>query len=226
MSLEDTDYSKRRDYYSRVAPKYEKCILEKTGYISHVRVPQRVLELLSETHERSAPLKVLDLGCGTGLSSLAFFDGNFEVTGLDYSPGMIEECKKRPFKKLVCQSINEDLSVPDNNFDLAICLGAFEFVEDPNALFERVQVKLKDNGIFAFTIPTSEGPCTRLNIKCYNFEAIEECFSNTAFELIDKETFFGWETGHLQALDGGEEGAHEGVDYTAIYLRKNNSKQC
>lgn len=219
MSLEKTNLDERRDYYSRIASEYEKCALEQTGYVAHRLVPDRVMEFLSPGLEQKS-LKVLDLGCGTGLGSLLFLEKGFEVTGMDFSSGMLDECKKRPFKQLLCQNINEDLAVSDATFDIAICLGAFEFVEDPLFVLKQVESKLKTGGFFAFTIPTSKEPCERLKIKCFTVDGINENLKQTKFELIETQTFFGWETGHLQTLDGKPKGDHESVEYAAFYLRK------
>lgn len=39
--------------------------------------------------------RLLDVGCGTGLSFLALLDQNWEVTGCDISPRMIEEARRK-----------------------------------------------------------------------------------------------------------------------------------
>jgi SAM-dependent methyltransferase len=39
--------------------------------------------------------RLLDVGCGTGLSFTALLDRGFQVTGCDISPGMIEEARKK-----------------------------------------------------------------------------------------------------------------------------------
>lgn len=219
MSLEDNNLNERRDYYSRIASEYEKCALEQTGYVAHRLVPDRLLQLLSRDPKRTA-LKVLDLGCGTGLGSLLFFEKGFEVTGMDFSPGMLQVCKKRPFKQLICQNINEELAAPEAAFDIVICLGTFEFVEDPLFVFKQVEAVLKPGGLFAFTMPTSKGPCERLKIKCFTVDGITQDLAQTNFEIIETQTFFGWKTGHLQTLDGKPKGEQESVEYAAFYLRK------
>jgi SAM-dependent methyltransferase len=39
--------------------------------------------------------RLLDVGCGTGLSFVALLDRGFEVTGCDISPGMLDEARER-----------------------------------------------------------------------------------------------------------------------------------
>lgn len=109
---------------------------------------------------------------------------------------------------------------PEAAFDIVICLGTFEFVEDPRFVFHQVQRKLKPGGLFAFTIPTSKDPCERLKIKCFTVGGIKEKLLQTKFDIIETQTFFGWETGHLQTLDGKPKGDYDRVEYAAFYLRK------
>ncbi|MCW5823675.1 MAG: class I SAM-dependent methyltransferase [Cyanobacteria bacterium TGS_CYA1] len=217
MSLENDEKDERRDYYSRIAEQYEKCALEETGYKAHEIVPAKLFQMI-EGFEH--PISVLDLGCGTGLASVPFIDRNDLVTGVDFSPGMIEVCKKRKFENLICQSINEELAVTDDSFNLTICLGAFEFVENAKFLLDQVFRKLRAGGIFAFTIPTSKEPCERLKIQYFTVEEMEKDLKETGFTLLEVESFLGWETGHLQALDGKSKGQHEKVQYAALYAQK------
>jgi SAM-dependent methyltransferase len=216
MSLEEKNQDERRDYYSRIAPQYEECALKATGYVAHEVVPHRLMQL----YDKTGPLDVLDLGCGTGMGSLPFIERGDKVTGMDFSPGMLEECKKRNFKDLICQNINEELTVADKSFDLAICIGAFEFVESSIFVFNQVYAKLRSGGIFAFTVPTSAEPCERLKIKHFTADGIKKDLILTRFEILETDTIFGWETGHLQTLDGKAKGEHEKVEYSVFYVRK------
>ncbi|MDX2106152.1 MAG: class I SAM-dependent methyltransferase [Candidatus Melainabacteria bacterium] len=220
MSLENNAENERRDYYSRIAEQYEKCALEETGYKAHEIVPTKLFQLLEGFEQ---PISVLDLGCGTGLASVPFIERNDLVTGIDFSPGMIEVCRKRKFQDLVCQSINEELAVTDDSFNLTICLGTFEFVENAKFLLEQVFRKLRAGGIFAFTIPTSKEPCERLSIHHFTLEEMERNLKETGFTLVEVDSFLGWETGHLQALDGKSKGKHEKVQYAALYAQKPNT---
>lgn len=221
MSLEDKNTTERREYYSRIASQYEQCAVKETGYIAHEIVPSRLLFLLAS---KQSPICVLDLGCGTGLASIRFIERGDEVTGMDFSQGMLEECKKRNFKQLICQNINEALNIQNSSFDAVICLGAFEFVENASFVINQVFAKLKAGGIFAFTVPTSSEPCERLKIKHFTANGIADLLDKTGFKVIYHENFFGWETGHLQALDGKTKGNHEKVEYAAFYAQKPNTK--
>jgi 2-polyprenyl-3-methyl-5-hydroxy-6-metoxy-1,4-benzoquinol methylase len=205
----------RRDFYSRIAAQYDQCVVENVCYDAHLRVPKRVLELYGKPQA-----KVLDLGCGTGLSSVVFFDAGFEVTGLDYSPGMIEVASQRPYKELFCQSVEEEFPVPDFSFDIVTALGVTEFVEDPALFLKRIWQKLQPGGLCAMTIPKPTDAAQELGIKIYSLEEFMNFVDREQFDVIESSEFYGWESGHLSKIDGHSGNPHHRVDYCALFLRK------
>ena len=205
----------RRDFYSRIASKYDACATTDVGYEAHLRVPKRLLELYGKPKAR-----VLDLGCGTGLSSVIFFECGFEVTGLDYSPGMLEVASKRPYKELFCRSVEEDFPVPNSSFDMVTALGVTEFVEEPARFLKRIWQKLQCGGLCAMTIPKPTDAAKELGIKTYTLEEFLEFVDIEQFEVVESMEFYGWESGHLAKLDGHEGNPHHRVDYNAVFLRK------
>ncbi len=58
--------------------------------------------------KKSGGNKVLDLGCGSGIQSKQLFQSGLEVIGLDFSPEMIKEAKKRvPRAKFVVSDMTK-----------------------------------------------------------------------------------------------------------------------
>jgi ubiquinone/menaquinone biosynthesis C-methylase UbiE len=101
-----------------------------------------------------------DLGCGTGVDSIALVNNGLEVTGFDISKGMIEKAKENSkalnadikFQNYAIQEIPRTF---DNNFDFAISLGNSLANLDEKQLyqaFERVYNILKDKGKFLIQI--------------------------------------------------------------------------
>ena len=99
---------------------------------------------------------LLDLGIGTGLSSINFAKVGLNVTGLDGSPEMLDECRKKDFAKELKQYNIQDvpLPYPDNSFSHVICCGVFHFFGEIMPIIEDSYRLLKPGGIFAFTIAT------------------------------------------------------------------------
>ena len=100
-------------------------------------------------------MRVLDLGCGTGLLCTAFAARGHAVTGLDPSGRMLAVARGRPGGSAVrwIEAFAQDFSL-DTRFDLVTMTGhAFQTLlrdDDVAALFERVRRHLAPGGTFVF----------------------------------------------------------------------------
>ncbi|MEC7028895.1 MAG: methyltransferase domain-containing protein [Pseudomonadota bacterium] len=101
-------------------------------------------------------LRMLDVGCGTGLLSEEFRRANPDafIAGIDLSNGMLREFRKKNVaNELVQGSITGRLPFHDASFDLAASTGVFELITRPaNVIAEMSRVVRKD-GLVAFTSP-------------------------------------------------------------------------
>src|SRR5215204_7243627 len=86
--------------YSRLARTYDLELRDGMRYTAYLKVPQLVISALGRP-----PANILDLGCGTGLSSLLFFEKGYQVTGIDGTGAMIRRARKLPYKKVVQQDL-------------------------------------------------------------------------------------------------------------------------
>jgi SAM-dependent methyltransferase len=98
--------------------------------------------------------RVLDLGVGTGQSSAAFLRGGATCVGLDFSPHMLAEARR---KHDGLHLLRADLDCPtgwpvsDRSFDLAVSAGVYECLEDPIGFIGRVRAALHPGGHLVFT---------------------------------------------------------------------------
>lgn len=102
--------------------------------------------------------QILDLGIGTGESSLPFQKTGHVITGLDGSKKMLEECKR---KKIASVHIHHNLEktpfpIKDKFFDAVISNGVFHLIHRIKPVFNEVKRIVKPGGIFAFTFENSE----------------------------------------------------------------------
>ena len=97
---------------------------------------------------------LLDLGIGTGLSSVLFAKSGLNITGLDESLEMLKECRKKGFANEIKQYNIQDVPLPysDNAFSHIVCCGVFHFFGDLLPTIKEAYRILRPNGIFAFTI--------------------------------------------------------------------------
>ena len=106
-----------------------------------------------ETHIRGKT--VLDIGCGAGRMTLALKVLTKDYTGIDYSEGMINACKKRfeSLKFIHCDA--SDMTVFDNeSFDFVFfALSGIDCMSHENRMkiFNEIYRILKYGGVFAFS---------------------------------------------------------------------------
>lgn len=161
--------------------------------------------------------KILDLGCGTGLSSVEFFKKGFSVIGVDISKEMLKKAERYPFEKLICQDLEKPLKVENNKFDIIMLIGVMEFIRDPLFLFKQINKKLKPDGIFLVTIPQKLSKEIKVPIKSYSKEGIEPIFSKAGFNILGHKSFFGY----YKQMEKGK----ESVRYFGYLLKKENPRK-
>lgn len=108
-----------------------------------------MLERLACQPDSGRPLRILDLGCGTGWFSriLQQHYPESQVTGADLSPGMIEHAKLQSppgIHWLVADAGHFPL--PDSRFDLIFSNLMIQWCDDPGEVLNECQRLLRPNG--------------------------------------------------------------------------------
>ena len=137
-----------------------------------------------------APKSLLDLACGTGINSIKFAKENIEVFGIDSSPSMLDEARKKSDKVIFLNGHFLNFTIP-KRVDAAICLDFStnyilrqnEFVEFLN----RVYQSLNNGGIFIFDCkPTNSFVKKEKHLKEKDFTFDWVCnIENAPFVIID-----------------------------------------
>jgi predicted TPR repeat methyltransferase len=101
---------------------------------------------------------ILDLGIGTGESSVSFYSAGHKITGIDGSKKMLEECKKKNLTETLILFDLEKTPFPtlENTFDAVISNGVFHLIHPISQVFKEVKCFLKSGGFFAFTFDESD----------------------------------------------------------------------
>ena len=117
--------------------------------------PQLLFELVEG--RLKTPSQILDLGIGTGESARRFVEAGHEVTGLDGSEKMLEQCRNKKIgKQLICQDLEQTPYPLDNKFDAVISNGVFHLINPLKPLFNEVNHLLHPGALFAFTFEEAE----------------------------------------------------------------------
>lgn len=101
----------------------------------------------------------LDLGCGTGLVALRLAEHVGALEGVDLSPNMIAEAKKRAiYDELVAGEMVAFLAGrPFEDTDLIFAGDAFCYLADLHPILTETRRVLEPGGLIAFTVETHEG---------------------------------------------------------------------
>ena len=92
--------------------------------------------------------RILDIGCGTGISLEPLLDRGLSLTGLDPSQYMLDLAAKRLGNKVdLHRGVAEDLPFDDNAFDSAFFFTSLEFTDRPAKAIEEACRVAKDSVI-------------------------------------------------------------------------------
>lgn len=119
-----------REYFSNRTPKYD----GSSSWVSDDRLGQTMLDLLGlETGER-----VLDVASGTGILGKTLAPTGAKVTGLDYTPAMMESSRQY-YADLVLGDAHA-MPFEDATFDAIVCRQGIQFMDAPKAVGEMARV--------------------------------------------------------------------------------------
>lgn len=102
-------------------------------------------------------VRILDLGCGTGLELEAYFPlaPSAAVTGIDLSRGMLDALKKKfPGKDLrLIEGSYFDVPLGEGEYDAAVSVESLHHFtrEEKTGLYRKLRAALKDGGYFILT---------------------------------------------------------------------------
>ena len=130
-------------HYQEWAETYDKELTE-----NNYAQPQRCAEALT-TYAPGKNIRVLDVGCGTGLSGLALQKHGFNnIEGCDFSPLMLKKAEEtNSYLRLFEADINRELEIETETYDAAVAVGVLSFAHvRTEALREMLRI-IKVNGL-------------------------------------------------------------------------------
>jgi predicted TPR repeat methyltransferase len=143
-----------RETFDAFAAEFEQRLVGELKY----EVPSRVAALvLGDAGRGQRPrLDILDLGCGTGLAGIALAAAAGSLVGVDLSPKMLVEARRKGcYTDLHEADILEWLvTAPHDRFDLVVAADVFIYVGELERVFHEVARVLRVTGKFAFSVET------------------------------------------------------------------------
>lgn len=137
-----------RDLFDHYAKHYEQHMVD----ILHYKTPQQ-LRILFDKYSKANKFSIIDLGCGTGLSGLAFADIAEKLIGVDLSEKMLALAKqKNIYNELIQADLIQALKKYDQAFDLLLASDTFNYFGDFKELFLCCSGALKSNGYLLFSV--------------------------------------------------------------------------
>lgn len=146
-----------RDAFDQVAARYDQMVLQDLGYRGHEHVRALASRIFGDL---VPPWHILDLGCGTGLAGMCFKGAarGGRLVGVDISPVMIEEARKRQvYDELIIADFETFLAAPGPSYRMILSADAMVYFGDLKATFAGVAKRLEPGGVFLFTCEAKQG---------------------------------------------------------------------
>ena len=159
--------------------------------------PDMMLEWATDAVPPSGPLRVLDIGVGTGQGSAPYLDARSQVTGLDISEKMLDEARAaRPgFHHLAVYDINDPLStagVTPASHDLVVSCGTLHFAKNLGATIKTVADAMADGANFAFTYIPRQDRAFSNKTTTHLPSSVRKMIEAAGLELVKTDIFVAY----------------------------------
>ena len=153
------------NYYDETAKGYNEL---------HGEEQLKKLRIIADEIKVNPETKLLDVGCGTGLSAKVF---DCDITGIDPAEKLLEQA---PFKTIKARA--ESLPFKDNEFDVVIAVTSIHNFDDIDKGLKEIKRVGKDQ--FALTVLKKANNADKI------IEKIKELFTITKEIDEDKDKIF------------------------------------
>ncbi|MGE4559825.1 MAG: tetratricopeptide repeat protein [Desulfobulbus sp.] len=140
-----------RVFFDAYADDFERSLVEDLGYDT----PGRLFECLCHAESIGGPAVYahgLDLGCGTGLSGLAFKERVSVFDGVDLSPAMLHQAESKGcYHCLSRDSIDHFLHSTTESYDFFLATDVFIYVGALESIFTMARAHARPGALFCFS---------------------------------------------------------------------------
>ena len=191
----------RVEKYDSIYGKDKKLIWRVLDFIFRRSIQKR-FELTLKECVNLENKKILDIGCGPGIYLVTLAKRNpGKIVGLDFSEEMLNQAKKLAKANRVsdtCQFINADFRryIFNEKFDICLAIGLFDYIENPQAVLEKIRDLCLDKAIISFPAKWRLRNIVRIirlkSLRCpvyfYTARQIHDLLNKSGFKSFDIKT--------------------------------------
>ena len=143
-----------KNLFDDYAERFDDSLVKQLQY----KLPFLIKELILKLDPpRNKFERVIDLGCGTGLTGKELRDISNNLTGIDISSNMVNKARKLDvYDCLIEGDVVDILSSSKEKYDLFIALDVFIYIGELTKIFKTVRQCCNKNALFIFSIETQE----------------------------------------------------------------------
>ena len=176
-----------KNLFDDYAEGFDDSLIKQLGY----KLPFLMKELILKLDPlRNKFEKVIDLGCGTGLTGIELRDISNNLTGIDISSNMVAKTRELDvYDHLIEGDVVDILSSSKEKYDLFIALDVFIYIGELTKMFKTVRQCCNKNALFIFSIEAQEEDGYSL-LKSARYSHSESYILKTAsdgFKLIESQ---------------------------------------
>jgi len=136
----------------------------------------------------SPPARVLDVGCGPGLTARRLLERGYEVTGVDYNPRAVAFAELLvPGASFVHGDVRDlsELGSLKPGFDAAVCIEVMEHVppRDRSAVIGGIGPLLRPSGALVLTTPSRRMTANRWDYERPDLPGLERLLEEHGFDV-------------------------------------------
>ena len=144
--------------FDQCADRFDEILVEQLGYSVPMMLRQRLAEVAPGPYAR-----MLDLGCGTGLTGASLADMAGEITGVDLAEGMLEQADERGVyaELYVGEAVDFLEGTDEPPWDLLTATDVLPYLGALEGFFAGAARCVNDGGVLAVsteTLPELAGP--------------------------------------------------------------------
>ncbi|HYF88855.1 tetratricopeptide repeat protein [Azospirillum sp.] len=138
-----------RALFDRYADRFDQDLVGKLGYAA----PDLLRAAVDRVVPAATGLRILDLGCGTGLAGVTFKPLAAHLAGVDLSPRMVEKARQRGlYDELGVGDVVEAMERSPGGWDLLVAADVLVYIGDLVPVFAAAAHALPPGGHFAATV--------------------------------------------------------------------------